>query len=682
MTVMKWTSHAFGAPPALALTRPRLSVAGLVFPLIGLCGGLFGGLLGIGGGSAIAPLLLVTGRLRPAQVAGTTLATVLLISAVGSGAYASLGGFNLGLVWPIAAGTIAGSALGALSSRRLSTRLMLLMFLLILPYFAVMEFFPGIGAPSIGSGLFPLVMLELGTGFLSGLLGISGASLIVPSLVAFFLIDHHAAQGVAISVALADSLAGGIAHARVGNIDYRAVLYMAGPAIVAALTGALLSNALPVDALRVMFGVFLTVMSLVLLARLCYSYLRRVATALASSRSRTGVAPAEVLGNNGAQREAVPQGPRRPGAPLERKANRRATQGPSSIRIRGLLSWGLFWNSMLVFVPLAVVGHQIGIEPVFVFVFSALACVPLSYRLGQATESMGMRVGPVAGGLLNATFGNAAELIISVTALNHGLFVLVRTTLIGSIIGQLLLVLGTSLLLADLRYRELKFSKPLVQVNFGLLLIALVAIGIPTLLMMGNPEGAQDGGPMLSVVLSVILIIMYGFAVVFSLTRQPAEESEADGPNWSTSRSLLVLGASTGGIVLISDLLVGSVVPFIETTGVSQIFIGLMLIPIFSNVVDHMVAISVAIKNKMDLSITVSVGSAVQVACLVLPTVVLISYAMGQAGGLLFEPAEIAVLAVGLVLMVPVILDGESNWLEGVELLTSYVIIGAILWVM
>ena len=661
MTVSKWTSHAFGAPPALALPRPRLSLTGLALPLIGLCGGLFGGLLGIGGGSAIAPLLLATGRLRPAQVAGTTLATVFLISAVGSGAYASLGGFDLGLVWPIAAGAIAGSTLGALSSRRLSARVMLLMFLLILPYFAVKEFFPGVDAPFIGTGLVPLALLGL---------GISGASLIVPSLVAFFLIDHHAAQGVAISVALADSAAGGITHARFGHIDYRAVMYMAGPAIIAALTGALLSNLLSADTLRVIFGVFLTVLSLVLLARLSDGFLRRLATSFASSRSSAGG-----VRNIGAQPDADAQAPTRPGLP----SNRRAT---TEFQLRRLLSWGLFWNAMLVFVPLSIVGNQLGIEPVFVFIFSALACVPLSYRLGQATESMGMRIGPVAGGLLNATFGNAAELIISVIALNHGLFVLVRTTLIGSIIGQLLLVLGTSLLLAGLRYRDLKFSKPLVQVNFGLLLIALVAIGIPTLLMMGDPERAQDGGRLLSVVLSAILIILYGFAVVFSLTRQPAEDSDAGGPTWTSSKSLLVLGASTGGIVLISDLLVGSVVPFIEATGVSQIFIGLMLIPIFSNVVDHMVAISVAMKNKMDLSITVSVGSAVQVACLVLPAVVLISFATGQVGGLLFEPAEIAVLAVGLFLMVPVLLDGESNWLEGVELLTSYLIIGAILWVM
>ena len=670
MTVLKRTSHAFSGPPAFALARRRISGASLVFPLIGLCGGLFGGLLGIGGGSAIAPLLLVTGRLRPAQVAGTTLATVLLISAVGSGAYASLGGFDLGLIWPIAAGTIAGSALGALSSTRLSTRVMLLIFLVILPYFAIKEFFPGIEAPSIGTGLVPLAMLGLGTGFLSGLLGISGASLIVPSLVAFFLIDHHAAQGVAISVALADSLAGGITHARVGHIDYRAVMHMAGPAVVAALAGALLSNALPVDALRIIFGLFLTVMSVVLLARLSHGFLRGVAMSVSNAVSRPGGGR-----ETGGQTEAAPSAPPRPSSDSYPRATRK-------FRLRALLKWDLLWNSMLVFVPLAIVGHQLGLGPIFVFTCSALACVPLSYRLGQATESMGMRVGPVAGGLLNATFGNAAELIISVIALNHGLFVLVRTTLIGSIIGQLLLVLGTSLLLAGLRYRDLRFSKTLVQVNFGLLFIALVAIGLPTLLMVGNPGSNQDGGLLLFPALSVMLIILYGFAVVFSLTRQPTEESDADGPTWTTSKSLLVLGASTGGIVLISDLLVDSVVPFIEATGVSQIFIGLMLIPIFSNVVDHMVAISVALKNKMDLSIAVSVGSAVQVACLVLPTVVLISYAMGQAGGLLFEPAEIAVLAVGLFLMVPVILDGESNWLEGVELLTSYLIIGAILWVM
>jgi Ca2+:H+ antiporter len=670
MTVLKWTSHALGTPPASALPRPRLSFTGMVFPLIGLFGGLFGGLLGIGGGSAIAPLLLVTGRLRPAQVAGTTLATVLLISAVGSAAYASLGGFNLGLIWPIAAGTIAGSTLGALSSKRLSTRVMLVMFLVILPYFALKEFFPGIHAPSIGAGVIPLAMLGLGTGFLSGLLGISGASLIVPSLVAFFLIDHHAAQGVAISVALADSLAGGITHARVGHVDYRAVAYMAGPAIVAALAGALLSNALPADALRVIFGVFLTVMSLVLLARLSQSFLRRVPAPAASSGS--GAAGATPIG---VKPVAAARTTSRPGGP----ANPRAT---ANFQLRGLVSWQLFWNAMLLFVPLAIVGHWLGAGPIFVFVCSALACVPLSYRLGQATESMGTRVGPVAGGLLNATFGNAAELIISVIALNHGLFVLVRTSLIGSIIGQLLLVLGTSLLLAGLRYRELKFSKSLVQVNFGLLFIALVAIGIPTLLIASDSGSAQEGGAPLFAVLSIMLIIVYGFAVVFSLSRQPAEDSEADGPTWTPTKSLVILGASTGGILLISELLVSSVVPFIETTGVSQIFIGLMLIPIFSNVVDHMVAISVAMKNKMDLSITVSVGSAVQVACLVLPTVVLISYAMGHAGGLVFEPAEIAVLAAGLFLMVPVILDGESNWLEGIELLATYAIIGAILWVM
>ena len=337
---------------------------------------------------------------------------------------------------------------------------------------------------------------------------------------------------------------------------------------------------------------------------------------------------------------------------------------------------------MLVFVVLAVVGQSLGLGDVFVFVCSALACVPLSFRFGQATESLGDRVGPVGGGLLNATFGNAAELIITVIALNHGLFDLVRATLIGSIIGQLLLVLGTSLLLAGLRYKELRFSKPLVQINFALLFIALVAIGLPVLRSMGAPEGDEAGAGFLIPALAGMLIVIYGISVVFSLRRQPVVSDEvSSGPGWSTRRGLVVLVAATTGIVFISEMLVGAVVPFIEATGVSEVFVGLILIPIFSNVVDHMVAITVALKNKMDLSLVVSVGSAVQVACLVLPVVILIGFATGQSAmGFMFSPVEILVFAAGLLLMVPVLLDGDSNWLEGAELLTCYFILGAVLW--
>lgn len=335
---------------------------------------------------------------------------------------------------------------------------------------------------------------------------------------------------------------------------------------------------------------------------------------------------------------------------------------------------------MLVFIPLAIIGQWLDLGPVIVFSCSALACVPLSFRLGQATETLGNRVGPVAGGLLNATFGNAAELIITVIALNHGLYALVRTTLIGSIIGQLLLVLGTSLLLAGLKHKNLSFSKPLVQINFVLIFIALVAIGLPTLRLIGASEGTDVGAGFLAPVLAVMLIIIYGFAVAFSLRSQPAESGQAGGPRWTIPKGLMVLTASTGGIVFISELLVGAVIPFVEATGVSEVFVGLILIPIFSNVVDHMVAITVALKNKMDLSLTVSVGSAAQVACLVLPIVVLIGFATGQSVGLIFSPVELLALATGLLLMVPVLFDGESNWLEGAELLACYFVLGAVLW--
>ena len=242
--------------------------AGSVYGPIGLVGGLFGGMLGIGGGSAIAPLLLLRGKLRPPQVSGTTLATVLVISAVGSTTYASFGHLNLGLVWPIAMGSVLGSVLGALMSKRLSMRLMVLMFVVILPYFALKEFWPSLAAPEIAANGLSLGLLGLVTGFFSGLLGISGASLVVPSLVAFFLIEHHAAQGIAMGVALADSMAGAATHARARKIDFRAVLYLAPPAFVAAVAGALAANYLSGEVLRTVFGLFVVAIWLIMLMRL------------------------------------------------------------------------------------------------------------------------------------------------------------------------------------------------------------------------------------------------------------------------------------------------------------------------------------------------------------------------------------------------------------------------------
>ena len=262
-------------PPSFTSAPRRLpSLSTAVFCLIGLVGGGFGGLLGIGGGSAIAPLLLIFASLRPSQVSGTTLATVLVISEVGSGTYASLGHLNFGVAWPIAVGSIIGSVSGALASGRLSLRIMVLMFMVILPYFAVKELWPSFAAPIIAPHLIALGALGLGTGFLSGLLGISGASLVVPSLVGFFLIDHHAAQGIAMGVALADSAAGVATHARARNIDYRVLPYVAVPALFTAIGGAALSHSLQVGTLRVIFGSFMLVIWVVMLAHFVLDYYR------------------------------------------------------------------------------------------------------------------------------------------------------------------------------------------------------------------------------------------------------------------------------------------------------------------------------------------------------------------------------------------------------------------------
>ena len=337
-------------------------------------------------------------------------------------------------------------------------------------------------------------------------------------------------------------------------------------------------------------------------------------------------------------------------------------------------------SSMLLFVPLAIFAAHFDLGGVFVFVCAAASCVPLSYWLGKATEALGTRLGPVSGGLLNATFGNAAELIISIFALSQGLFVVVRSALIGSILGQLLLVLGTTLLLAGFKHGELHFNRSLVQINFTLMIIVLVAIGLPSILLATTPGDAQASLSFLTPTLSVILLIVYGLAVVFSLRDQPHEEDDGSSPSWGPAKALLVLGSATGGMIVISEVLVGSIVPFVEETGVSQVFMGLILIPIFGNVVDHIVAITVGLKNKMDLSLTISVGSAAQVACLVLPVIVIIGHLTGQSQGMVFAPIELIAFGLGLALMVGVLLDGSSNWLEGTQLLTAYLILAAVLW--
>jgi len=270
-------AHIAGLRRAVAF--PKVGV----FCLIGVLGGLFGGLLGIGGGSVIAPLLLLTGTLRPAQVSGTTLATVVAISMVGSGTYASLGHLNLGLALPIAMGSVVGSALGALLAKRLSTGLMAILFLVILPYFAIKEFWPSLVGPIITADIVSLGVLGFATGIFSGLLGIGGASLLVPVLVGFFLIDHHEAQGVAIAVALADSLAGTTLHARARNIDYGLLIYLAIPALLAAMAGSLLSDSLSSSVLRNLFGMLMIV---VWVTMLVHTIKDPVIKLMASSYSR------------------------------------------------------------------------------------------------------------------------------------------------------------------------------------------------------------------------------------------------------------------------------------------------------------------------------------------------------------------------------------------------------------
>lgn len=337
---------------------------------------------------------------------------------------------------------------------------------------------------------------------------------------------------------------------------------------------------------------------------------------------------------------------------------------------------------LLLAVPAALLAYFLGASPLIIFAISAVSFIPLSYMLGEATEHLASRLGEKAGGLLNATFGNGAELIIAGVALNAGLLTIVRTSIVGSIISQLLLVLGSSIFLAGLRFRSLVFNRHLAEMNFTNLVLVLVAVVLPT---MFNPYLKHTDASHLSLGVAVIIFFLYLISLFYSFrAKEHATEDEGDigdtDGHWSVKKSIIFMIVSTGFIVAMAEILVGSIEPVLARTGMSEFFLGLIIIPIFGNVVDHIVAITTAVKNRMDLSVIISVGSAVQVAAFVLPIIVFLSFLLGRPFSFVFNTVEILAMGVSVFLLIPVMLDGKSNWLEGLQLISTYVILALVFW--
>ncbi len=333
----------------------------------------------------------------------------------------------------------------------------------------------------------------------------------------------------------------------------------------------------------------------------------------------------------------------------------------------------------LVLVPVSVGLELAHASPLLVFVSAGLAIVPLAVLLGKGTEEISIHAGPALGGFLNASLGNLAELIITILALRAGLVDIVKASITGSVLGNLLLILGASLFAGGLTRLRQEFNARSAGVHASMMVLAVVGLGIPSLFALTHPD-LPGGAPLtLSVLVALLLLVIYFSQLWFSFRTHRSvvapEAAEAHPSQWSKRLAIGVLVGSALLIGLESEILVGAIEPTMEALGWSEIFLGLVVIPLIGNAAEHSSAIYVAARNQMDLAMGIAIGSSTQVALLVAPVLVLLALAMGTPMDLVFTPFEIVsiALAVGIVSLIS--LDGETNWLEGAQLLTVYAIL-------
>ena len=352
--------------------------------------------------------------------------------------------------------------------------------------------------------------------------------------------------------------------------------------------------------------------------------------------------------------------------------------------LKRLLRPSLSW--LLVFLPVTVwAEHSRPESQVLIFVCACLSIIPLAGLLGLATEHLSARAGEGIGGFLNATFGNLAELIIAVVALRAGHAEVVKASLTGSIIGNVLLVLGAAFFAGGLRHRVQKFNAGGAQAQATTLCVAAFAFIIPAAFhVLGGRVATPVMEHRLSLALALVLLAIYLSGLLFSLRTHRSlftgstEEGKVlshgkDGTHWSVGRSVLVLVGVSALIGWMSEILVGSVEGAAHTLGMSQLFVGVIVVAIVGNAAEHSTAILMALKNRMDLSVGIGIGSSTQIALFVAPFLVLVSYLIApQPMDLTFTVAEILAVVVSALLITQAVSNGETNWFEGLQLLGLY----------
>ncbi len=340
---------------------------------------------------------------------------------------------------------------------------------------------------------------------------------------------------------------------------------------------------------------------------------------------------------------------------------------------------------LLAFIPVSLAAKYLEWGDLTIFIAAGLAIIPLAAWMGTATEEIAVVVGPNLGGLLNATFGNATELIIAIIALRAGYVNVVKASITGSIISNLLLVMGFSMLLGGIRYKEQTFQSLVARMNAAAMNLAVIAILVPTAVNYTSEGISETTLQNLSLAVAVILIVVYLLTLVFSMKTHSylydvglaetelaaAEEDKPNLPLWGG-----VLLVCTLFVAFESELLVDSLEVATSKLGLTALFTGVIVVPIIGNAAEHATAVTVAMKNKMDLSVSVAVGSTMQIALFVAPLLVIIGKIIGQPMDLDFHPFELVAVAASVLIANTISSDGKSNWLEGTLLLATYAVLG------
>jgi Ca2+:H+ antiporter len=343
---------------------------------------------------------------------------------------------------------------------------------------------------------------------------------------------------------------------------------------------------------------------------------------------------------------------------------------------------------LLVFAPISVVLNLVGADHLILFAMAIIGLIPLAKLIGDSTEHLATHYGATLGSLLNVTFGNAAEIIISVVAINAGLIELVKASITGSILGNIMLIFGLSLIAGGVKHKEQIFNRENAGLQSSLIFLAIIGLAIPTILsttvLKPIDLESQLKLQILSDVLAIVLICVYVAGILFTFFTHKhlfvapggAEEVlEQNHNRWSKRKSFLILGASMVGVVAVSEILVGSVEETSKQFGFGELFVGAIIVGIVGNAAEHSSAILLARKGKIDLSIGIAAGSGTQIALFVVPILVMVGIILGQPFTLEFTLYELATLFLAAIIMNLIAHDGKSNWFEGIMLTAVYLII-------